>query len=314
MNKNIFYTPHLIPADTFASYPLSWDEIFQQQAPLIIEVGFGNGDFLVNETKQNPDKNFVGIDYSLGSTERLQKQLLKYSIDNVRILNHDGRFVLRELFPDSSIESVIMNFPDPWPKKRHRERRMLQQSFVNTLGGVLKMKGTFHLVTDQFSLAQDAHHLFQESTSFTTNDIESNPKRTLLTKYEKKWRDSGSQIYQLLSTKTKHTPINRILEDSQMPHVIINNENLPKQIGQLTNFEHSQSNKLIVVKEIYSDFNQNNYLLKLITKDQDFQQVFYVLIARHKNSWLVKLDDYSTVFRTPAVKLAIIKIGELLTA
>lgn len=314
MSPNFFHTPHLIAANAFSDYPLSWDEIFQCQAPLIIEVGFGNGDFLANEAKQNADMHFVGIDYSLGSTERLQKRLLKFAINNVRIINHDARFVLRELFPNNSVEHVIMNFPDPWPKKRHRERRMLQPSFINTLGAVLKMKGTFELVTDQLWLAQNAHHLFNKSSSFTTNDIESNPKRTLVTKYEKKWRDSGSGIYHLLSIKQKHASITRILEDAQMPHVIISKEIVPNQVQQLMNFEHSELNKLFVIKEIFSDFNSNNYLLRLITNDYDFQQAFYVLITRHNSKWMVKLDDHSSVFRTPAVKLAISKIGKALSA
>ncbi len=307
-----FHTRDVICAHRFDAYPLEWDQIFGRQASLAVEIGFGNGEFLVNWAKQHPDWNFVGIDRSIGSTERLQKRLLQNSVGNVRIIIDDARFSLRELFSDNSIQQVIMNFPDPWPKKRHKERRLLQPSFIKTLAAVLKIQGKFELVTDQSWLVEETRSLFFESHFFELKKIEKNPNRLVGTKYERKWRDSGGEIYRIVSIKEKNASVSRILEDSLMPHTIIQKEVAPQQVQELAKVEHSEENKMFVVKEIFSDFGYNNYLLRLITKDVDYLQKFCVLITKHRNNWLVKLDETSPVYRTPAVKLAIQKIGEIL--
>jgi len=314
MGSNPFHTPHLVPAQTLRQYPPNWDQIFLREAPLAVEIGFGNGEFLVDWARREPEWNFVGIDSSRGSTERLQKRTLQYSISNVRILNNDAPFSLRELFSNNSIQHIVMNFPDPWPKKRHKERRMLQPSFIQTLGAVLSDRGLFELVTDQRWLAQDCLFMFSQSDRFfELNAVEKNPERVLRTKYEKKWRDSGCDIYRLRAIKIRETAISRILEDSEMPHRIIENEISPDQVILLKNFEYEAGNHLFVVKEVYADFTKNSYLFRAISKDFDYKQAFYIVISKRQNEWLIKLDETCPVFRTPAVKLAVLKIAEILS-
>lgn len=314
MQSNPFQTPHLVLAQTFDQYPLSWDQIFQREAPLAVEIGFGNGEFLADWARRQPQWNLVGIDYSPGSTERLQRRTLQYSINNVRILNTDAPFSLKELFSDNSIQHIIMNFPDPWPKKRHQERRMLRPSFVQTLGAVLIKGGMFELTTDQRWLAQDCHTMFSRCDRFfEVNAIETNPVRVLRTKYEKKWQDSGCDIYRFTAIKIKKETISRMLEDSEMPHRIIENEISPEQVILMKNFEHKVGNQLFLVKEVYADFAKDSYLFRTISKDFDYKQAFYIVVSRREKEWLIKLDETCPVFRTPAVKLAVQKMAEMLS-
>ena len=318
MSPRQFRTKHVVPAANFESYPLEWDEIFGRKAHLGVEIGFGNGEFLVNWAKQQCDWNFVGIDLSIGSTERLQKRLMDNSINNVRIINDDARFALRELFFNDSVEQVKMNFPDPWPKERHKERRMLRASFIQILAAVLKIHGRFELVTDQLWLVEETRSLFLQTPFFTVTEIEKNPNRLVDTKYEKKWRKSGGEIFRIESSKEKNTNISRILENPKMPHKIIKKSIRPEQIQSLAGAEHSEENTMFVVKEIFADYRNNNYLLRMITKDIDYQQKFFVLITNRKmqdnvESWLVKLDDSVRTYRTPAVKIAVQRIGEILS-
>ena len=276
MTSDVFHAPHLIAPQAFDKYPLNWDEIFRRDAPFGIEIGFGNGEFLVDWALKQPGWNFVGIDSSLGSSQRLQKRTMHYSVDNVRIINNDARFCLRELFSNNSIHHIVMNFPDPWPKKRHRERRMLQPSFIQTLGAVLINRGMFELVTDQKWLAQDFYKMVRQANRFfELNSIEENPVRPLRTKYEKKWQDSGCCIYRVCAIKIRDTAISRMLEDSKMPHYIIENEIYPEQVIPLKNSECVKGNHLFVFKEIYTDFEGNCYLVHAITRDNDYQQSFY---------------------------------------
>lgn len=304
---------HIIYGQNYDKYPLKWNLIFNREAPLALEIGFGNGQFLVDWAQRQPDWNFIGIDYSFGSTKRLHKRLMDNSIKNVRIINDDARFTLRELFPDNSIQQVIMNFPDPWPKKRHKERRMVQPNFIQTLGAVLNNGGVFELVTDQFWFAQDTHLLFLESSFFEMKDLEKNPNRSVKTKYEKKWLEDGCEIYKVYCKKKNNNIIHRILENDEMPNYIIKKEISSRQIKQLKDFEHFKDKELFVVKEIYTDFAQKSYLLRVITQDNDYRQTFYIVITRNNYNWVVKLDDAFSVYRTPAVKMAISKLGEILS-
>lgn len=303
----------IVKGQKFDRYPLNWNLIFHREAPLAVEIGFGNGEFLVDWTKQQPSWNFVGIDYSIGSTKRLQKRLLENSIENVRIINDDARFTLRELFADNCIQQIKMNFPDPWPKKRHKVRRMMQQPFIQTLGVVLKQGGVFELVTDQFWLAQDSYSLFLESPFLEVNEIEKNPNRLLRTKYEKKWLESGCEIYRVICMKQNDSLGHRILEDGEMPNCIIKKRISPGQISRLKDLEHVENKELFVIKEIYRDFKKDSYLLRVVTQDFDYRQAFYIVIARNRNNWVVKLDDTSPVYRTPAVKMVINELGEILS-
>lgn len=299
-------------------FPLNWEQIFGRAAPLAVEIGFGNGEFLVNWASRHPDWNFVGIDLSRGSVQRLQKRLLQNAIHNVRILHEDARFALRELFPNNSIKEAIMNFPDPWPKKRHKERRMLQPSFVETLAAVLKKGGRFELVSDQQWLVEETRALFLESPFFEAGQIVKNPARLVTTKYEKKWRESGLDSFGIVSVKEKDHIISRMLEDAQMPHAIIKNEVNPEQVQSLVGQQHREGGRMFVVKSIFTDPDQNNYLLSLIAVDDDYQQKFYVLMRRRIDSrgatnWLVKLDEICPVYPTPAVKMAVQQIGKILS-
>lgn len=313
MNGKTFNTFHIISGKTFNNFPLDWDQIFHRKAPIAVEIGFGNGEFLVHWSKQQPDWNFIGIDYSIGSVRRLQKRLVNNYIENVRIINDDALFTLRELFPDNSIHQIIMNFPDPWPKKRHKDKRMLQSSFIETLGAVLEMNGTFELVTDQSWFAQDSHSLFLESPFFKAGNIEKNPHRSLLTKYEKKWRNFGCDIYRIASQKGKNNKVLRILGDSEMPHFVLKKDLTFEQISQLLNFEFDEGQTLFIIKKVYQEFNTNSYLLRVITKDYEYRQVFCIVISRNNGEWIIKPDDNLPVYQTPAVKLAVRKVGIILS-
>lgn len=314
MVSNVFQTPHLISAKTLDRYPMKWNLTFHRDGLLGVEIGFGNGEFLVDWAMRQPGWNLVGIDSSRGSMERLQKRIREYSLDNIRIINDDAPFCLRELFPDNAVNHVVMNFPDPWPKERHKERRMLSPSFIQTLGAVLEKRGIFELVTDQKWLAQDCHSIFsQANRSFELSPIEKNPVRPLITKYEKKWRYLGCDTYYVKAIKIKNTAISRILENSEMPHYIIENEILPEQVVVLKNTEYQHGNGFFVVKQIYTDFETESYLCRVVTRDIEYQQCFYISVSKHQSAWLVKLDDTCPVFRTPAVKMTVRRIGEILS-
>ncbi len=128
--------------------PLNYKEIFNRSAPCNVEVGFGMGDSLALLAEQNPGLDFIGIEVHEAGIGRLLSMIEKRSITNLRILRGDASILLENCFSDASLAAVLVYFPDPWPKKRHHKRRLIQPAFINAVAGKLAGKGHFKLATD----------------------------------------------------------------------------------------------------------------------------------------------------------------------
>ena len=125
-----------------------WRTHFGRTAPLVLEIGFGNGEQLLASAQSEPDKNFVGIEVHRPGVGRLMNALASHNVHNVRLYNHDAVDVLDRLFGTDSLDEVCIYFPDPWPKKRQQKRRLIQPAFVACVASRVKRGGTFRLATD----------------------------------------------------------------------------------------------------------------------------------------------------------------------
>lgn len=121
---------------------------FSRAAPLVVEIGCGNGDALVWMAANEPDKNFIGIEVHEPGVGRLLRGLARDGLGNVRVAMRDAVEVLRTQAPDASIDELRIYFPDPWPKKRHHKRRLIQPEFASEMIRALKPGGVLHLATD----------------------------------------------------------------------------------------------------------------------------------------------------------------------
>lgn len=312
MLKNIDCLKYEIDARFYKKHPLNWNDIFDRTAPLAVEIGYGNGEYLVNWARSEPHLNFVGIELSLASAMRIQLRTAKQAINNIRIIRDDVRFTLREMFPDNSIRIVVMNFPDPWPKDKHRDRRVVSPTFVKTLSAVLEIGGRYELMTDQKWYAEDCYHMFSDTGAFYLNNIVQMKRGEVKTKYGRKYIQENRTIYCLKVEKLKSEKINRILEDYQMPHVIIGNQFNIDIIEKLTGIEYRSGEKIFKVKEVFIHPGEQTFLLRTITKDNDYKQMFFILIARHVQGSIVKIDPGFQPYRTPAVMMAVHTLGEIL--
>lgn len=123
-------------------------EAFDRDAPLVVEIGFGNGQALAWMAANEPGKNFVGIEVHEPGVGRLLKSVEDEGLDNVRVAMRDAVEVLAEQVAPESLDEVRIYFPDPWPKKRHHKRRLVQSGFLERLVGCMKPGGLLHLATD----------------------------------------------------------------------------------------------------------------------------------------------------------------------
>lgn len=133
---------------------LDLDTVFGRRAPRVLEVGFGNGETLVSLAESHPDRDYLGIDVYEPGIGRLLAAIAEKNLSNVRLLRVDAVDVLRMSLPAASLAEVLLLFPDPWPKKRHHKRRLVQADFVRQVATSLAPGGVFHLATDWQNYAE----------------------------------------------------------------------------------------------------------------------------------------------------------------
>jgi tRNA (guanine-N7-)-methyltransferase len=132
----------------YAPAPLDLDQVFGRAAPRVLEVGFGNGDTLVELAGRSPGRDFIGVEVHPPGVGHCLLQVESRGLTNVRVVAHDAVEVLTHQLAPASLDEVLLYFPDPWPKKRHHKRRIVQPAFVALVADRLRPGGRFKLATD----------------------------------------------------------------------------------------------------------------------------------------------------------------------
>ena len=168
----------------------SFKTFFIDKKKIILEIGFGDGENLINSAKTNPDNFYLGADPFLNTTVKCIKQILENNLKNITIWPDDVRKIIK-FFPSNSISEIKLLFPDPWPKLKHQRRRLIQDDFINSIDRILKTKGTITVGTDHKILKSWVLEKFQASSNFewqvtNSKDWQIRPKECFSTKYEQK--------------------------------------------------------------------------------------------------------------------------------
>jgi tRNA (guanine-N7-)-methyltransferase len=132
----------------YRNAPLDYQTVFGRRAPVVLEIGFGMGDSTAEIAAAQPQTDFLGIEVYTPGVGSLLRKIGERSLSNLRIVQHDAVEVLRDMVPPSSLAGVHLFFPDPWPKKRHHKRRLIQPAFVSTLATRIAPGGYLHCATD----------------------------------------------------------------------------------------------------------------------------------------------------------------------
>jgi tRNA (guanine-N7-)-methyltransferase len=132
----------------YSAAPCDLDTLFGRAAPRIVEIGFGNGANLVQMAAQRPEADFLGIEVHRPGVGRVLLEIERLGLNNIRLSNHDAVEVIGEQLPPGCLDEVLVLFPDPWHKKRHHKRRLLNAAFVALLAGRLKGGGVLRTATD----------------------------------------------------------------------------------------------------------------------------------------------------------------------
>jgi tRNA (guanine-N7-)-methyltransferase len=167
----------------FQESTIELGSLFPKQQPIIMEIGYGMGEATWQIAKANPSTNYLGVEVHMPGVGKLMARLDEYELTNVRLIERDVFEVFYYMITDSSLDGVHLFFPDPWPKKRHFKRRIVNERFLSDVASKLKPGGYLHIATDWVPYAEWITEVFSQTKLFTGGLVE-RPDWRPLTRFE----------------------------------------------------------------------------------------------------------------------------------
>ena len=156
---------------------------FEKSQPVVMEIGYGMGEATWQIAKENPNTNYLGVEVHMPGVGKLMAKLNEFELTNVKLIERDVFEVFHYMIADGALDGVHLYFPDPWPKKRHFKRRIVNQRFISEVAKKLKPGGYLHIATDWVPYAEWITEQFNETTLFTGGGID-RPDSRPLTRFE----------------------------------------------------------------------------------------------------------------------------------
>jgi len=187
----------------FSAEPLDLDLTFGRSAPKILEIGFGMGETTAAIAQQHPENDYLGVEVHTPGVGSLLARIAELRLANVRIVQHDAVEALERMIPPVSLDGAHLFFPDPWPKKRHHKRRLIQPPFVTLLASRMKPGAVLHACTDwEDYAAQILDVLSSERTlENTATGYAERPATRPQTKFERRGLGLGHRVWDLVFRK-----------------------------------------------------------------------------------------------------------------
>lgn len=182
------------PRDT-GFFRIDLEKLFGNRHPVVLEIGSGKGRFLIGTAMEHPELNLLGVEKSLHYHRVIRDRVMKRSLTNVRLINHDAFLVLKDMIPEASLAEIHIYFPDPWPKTREQKRRIIRADALAEMKRTLVEGGKGFFVTDHREYFEAAAPIV-ESVFRSERRIPGteDPPRT---NYEAKYREEGRPIYEI---------------------------------------------------------------------------------------------------------------------
>jgi tRNA (guanine-N7-)-methyltransferase len=183
--------------------PLDFAQVFSRRAPVILEIGFGMGDATAQIAAARPDTDFLGVEVHEAGVGSLLRRIGEQELTNVRIVRHDAAEVLQHMVPPGSLAGVHLFFPDPWHKKRHHKRRLVQPPFVRLVAERLAPGGVAHFATDWLPYAEQMLQVLGDEPALenTAAGYAERPAYRPLTRFEARGVRLGHDVRDLLFRK-----------------------------------------------------------------------------------------------------------------
>jgi len=196
--KKYFTFEDLVPPTNRIEAIEFFNNLFENNNPLIVEIGSGNGHFLVDYAFQKPDYNFIGTELLGGRAKKFYKKICKRELKNIAVYKGDARVFIWEYLYDEMVNEFIILFPDPWPKKRHHKHRLIKEGFIKMLSRRLKKNGLISIATDHEEYRNwiiDEFKKVKELIQVYMDGYSSYPEEYPSTLFLERFKDYGKEIY-----------------------------------------------------------------------------------------------------------------------
>lgn len=181
---------------------LALDKVFSRSAPCVLEIGFGMGDSLIAMASAAPEKNFIGIEVHRPGVGRLLAKAEEAGLTNIRVFAEDAIEVLAQCIPDGSLDTLQLFFPDPWHKKKHHKRRIVQDAFAQSIRAKLALGGCFHMATDWQPYAEHMMEVMEQAQGYENQAgagvYSPQPEARPVTKFQRRGEKLGHGVWDLI--------------------------------------------------------------------------------------------------------------------
>lgn len=298
-------------------WPLRQDRLFAQARPLIVEIGFGNGDFLVHLAHTNPECNIVGLEISSQSMERAEAKIERYRLENARTIHARAETALAHMLEPESVHAFHINNPDPWFKKKHRRRRLITRETVDLLTSRLVPGGELHLATDVREYADMAQGLLSHTPGLSNlfdapwvNEVVGRFR----TKYELKGYQEGREGH-FFSYERNHMPSIHpsVVKELDMPHLFLKSALDATEIVEgFTPTRTSTDGRNIAILGAYANPANNSAVFEVVVKEPTIEQHAMLALTPREEAgqYIVKLTEVGHARPTYGMHRAVEALGE----
>ena len=303
----------LLPGDVLM--PIDVADVFGRPGPLVVEIGFGNGVFFRDLARAHPDWNILGAEIAAASVTRGIGMIRREGLDHVRVYCGDGHFVMRSFVAPKALHRLYVNFPDPWPKEKHQDKRLLQAPFFRLLASRLEPgTGEFWFTTDHeeyfgFAIAQC------EATGLFAIEKGAPPEAALRTKYAQRWQEQRKTIHHAVfrPLRTDDGDLPALPQEVDVPHARLDGD-----FSSINSFEkqtYREDGGTIVLLECARELGGDRLLVPAIVEESDLRQDLLIEVRRAGSGAVyVELLSFGRPATTPLVQRAVERVADWLAS
>jgi len=298
-------------------WPTDWTALFGADRPLVLEIGFGYGQFLQHLATTKPDANIIGLEIANQCLDAAERAINRKHLNNVRVIQSMAETALHHLFVPESLSEVHINFPDPWFKKRHGHRRLMQRDTLDVIVSRMQTSAMLYLATDIIEYAEMSAELLRE-TSGLTNTLSSDwvnemPGR-VVTKYEGRAQRVGRTCYDLAYRRNDQAvPEVPVSKEIEMTHVVFQSPlNLDEMLARFEGVEQKQGDT--IVRLLHGYRGRNVLLFEVYIHEPTIDQHISLVVSPREteHEYTIKVGTMGYPRSTPGLQQAVALMAEWL--
>ena len=302
-------------------WPLDYKRLFPSDQPLIIEIGFGNGDYLIHLAETRPNYNIIGFEISSQSMDRAERKITTQGFSNVRPIHSTAETALAHLIDPETVQEFHINYPDPWFKKKHGRRRLIKHETVDMLTSRLIVGGKLLLATDIIEYAEMAHNILAKTVGL--DNILDTPwvadlEGRFRTKYEMKGYREGRPghffVYQRNETPVSHPPV---IKDIEMPHLFLHSPlNAEAVVAQFEQTRTESNGVHVGILQAYANIKYNTAVFEIVVEEPTIDQHALLIMSPRdgENEYIVKMSTIGHARPTYGMHRAVQALGDWVTS